>query len=277
MPTPQRFLFFFVLLHLGAFWAEGQAIPSPQTIVVRSGSLKLRALLWQPKGSGPFPAVLFCPGSGANPQPQTLGPIFAKHGYIFLGSFRRGQGLSASQGIESSVLVERERAAHGDDAAGRLQVKLLDGEQLDDELSALAVLRSLRLVDKNRIAVVGHSFGGSLAMLIAEKDQSIRALVSFGGGARSWPRSLYLRERLVQATSKLTTPVFLIHAANDYSTDPGKVLDAELGRQQKTHLLKIYPPFGATASEGHGLIYLSVATWERDVFGFLDQYTGPAK
>jgi hypothetical protein len=86
-----------------------------------------------------------------------------------------------------------------------------------------------------------------------------------------------LRERLVQATKKLTTPVFLIHAANDYSTDPGKVLDAELARQQKTHLLKIYPPFGTTASEGHGLIYLSVATWERDVFGFLDQYTGSAQ
>jgi dienelactone hydrolase len=205
-----------------------------------------------------------------------LGPIFAQHGYIFLGSFRRGQGLAANQGVESSVRVERERAARGDEAAGRLQLNLLEGEQLDDELSALAVLRSLANVDPGRIAVVGHSFGGPLAMLIAERDHSIRAVANFGGGAHSWPLSSYLRERLMQAASKLTTPVLFIHAANDYSTDPGKVLDAELARQGKTHQLKIYPAFGASTAEGHNLIYLSVGTWEQDVFAFLDQYTRPA-
>jgi dienelactone hydrolase len=170
--------------------------------------------------------------------------------------------------------VERERAAHGDDAADRLQLRFLEGEQLNDQLSAVAVLRSLRIVDAGRIAVVGHSFGGLLAMLMAERDPSIRAVVNFGGGARSWPLSSYLRGRLMQATNKLAAPVFFIHAANDYSTDPGTVLDAELARKGKTHLLKIYPAFGASTREGHNLIYLSVSTWEREVFAFLDQYTG---
>src|SRR5215470_1073577 len=177
MPKSQRLLFLIALIALAACWAPGQTTQSPKTIVVRSGSLKLRALLWQPQGKGPFPAVLFCPGSGLNPQPKTLGPIFAKRGYVLLGLFRRGQGLSANQGSDSSVLVQRERAAHGDDAANRLQVKLLEGEQLDDQLSALAVLRSLGIVDASRIALVGHSFGGSLALLIAERDPSIRAIV----------------------------------------------------------------------------------------------------
>ncbi|HKE58007.1 MAG TPA: hypothetical protein VKB46_14940, partial [Pyrinomonadaceae bacterium] len=81
------------------------------------------------------------------------------------------------------------------------------------------------------------------------------------------------RDRLIQATRNLTAPVFFIHAANDYSTDPGKLLDAELARQGKAHQLQIYPPFGSTTTEGHGLIYLSIATWENDVFAFLEQHT----
>jgi carboxymethylenebutenolidase len=246
---------------------------SPKTINVPSGSLKLKAKMWQPKGTGPFPAVLFCPGSGLHPQPENLGPVFAKHGYVFFALFRSGQGLSTGQGVETSVRVEGERGSNGDDAANVLQVKLLEGEQLDQELSGLTTLRSLGIVDQKRIAVVGHSFGGMLAMLLAERDPSIRAVVNFGGGARSWPRSSYLRDRVVQAIPKITTPVFSIYAANDYSTEPGKVLDDELGRQGKRHRLTIFPAFGTSVGEGHNIIYFSVGTWEREVFEFIDEYT----
>jgi dienelactone hydrolase len=253
--------------------AGAQTISGPRRVVVPSGSFKLQAQLWQPKGRGPFPAVLFCPGSGLHPQPEILGPIFAKHGYVFLALFRSGQGLSANQGTETSVRVEAERSAKGDEVANILQVKLLEGEQLDQELSGLAKLRSLTIVDSKRVAVVGHSFGGMLAMLLAERDPSIRAIVNFGGGARSWPRSSYFRDRVLLAASKFKIPVFSLYTANDYSTDPGKVLDTELTRQGKTHKLKILPAFGSTVSEGHNLVYLSIETWEREVFEFLDEFS----
>jgi len=270
-----RVLLFSLVLHGSVVWVNSQTVVGPRTIAVRSGSLKLRALLWQPSGRGPFPAVLFCPGSGQNPTPEILGPLFAKHGYVFLALFRRGQGLSANQGEESSVLVRRERAAKGDDAANRLQLRLLETEELNDELSGLTFLRSLPGVDSRRVSVVGHSFGGPLALLLAERDPSLRAVVSFGGAAASWPRSSYLRERLLGAVKKLTTPVFFIYAANDYSITPGEVLDAELARLGKVHRLKVFPAFGQTVSEGHNLIYLSVASWEREVFAFLAEHTSP--
>jgi hypothetical protein len=38
----------------------------PDTVVVRSGSLSLRGVLWTPAGKGPFPAVLFNHGSYAH-------------------------------------------------------------------------------------------------------------------------------------------------------------------------------------------------------------------
>jgi dienelactone hydrolase len=268
-----RLLILCLLFHAGVVCVNSQTVRGPRSVLVRSGSLQLRALVWRPKGRGRFPAILFCPGSGQNPSPVTLGPVFAKHGYVFLELFRRGQGLSASQGPESSSLVQRERAANGDDAANRLQLRLLETDELDAELSGLAFLRSLPGVDLKRIAVVGHSFGGSLALLLAERDHSLRAVVDFAGAAASWPRSTYLRERLISAANKLTAPVFFIHAANDYSTTPGEVLDSELARLGKTHRLKVFPAFGQTVNEGHNFIFFSVRTWERDVFAFLDEHT----
>jgi hypothetical protein len=60
----------------------------------------------------------------------------------------------------------------------------------------------------------------------------------------------------------------LVHAANDYSTVPGKIMAEELGRP---HLLKIYPPVGKTPDDGHNFVYTTVGRWENDVFKFLDQ------
>jgi hypothetical protein len=36
----------------------------PETVVVPSGNLRLKAFLWKPNGPGPFPTVLFNHGSG---------------------------------------------------------------------------------------------------------------------------------------------------------------------------------------------------------------------
>ena len=268
----KRILLLFLFVHSLAVYTNGQL--KPRTLVVRSGPFELRAQLFQPNGPGPFPAVLFSPGSGQSPSINNVGRLFARHGYVLLALYRRGQGLSADQGPESGALVTRERATNGDVAANRLQMSLLEGEQLQETLDALVVLRSVQGVDTNRIALVGHSFGGSLSMLVAERDPSIRAIVNFAGAAGSWNRSALLRERLIAATRKLQSPMLYIQAANDYSTVPGEVLSAELQRLGKTHRLKTYPAFGKTAAAGHSILYLSIETWQQDVFDFLDEFVG---
>ena len=63
---------------------------------------------------------------------------------------------------------------------------------------------------------------------------------------------------------------------NDYSITPGKVLDEAMACRRVPHKLKIYPAYGRTPSDGHGLLYLALSAWERDVFGFLNAYLGPA-
>ena len=268
---------------------EGQPSANPDTVDVRSGALQLRALLWRPDGLGPFPAILFNHGSGRAPQlgaedrppsrrrdprarPDILGPLFARHGYVFLVPFRRGQGLSADQGISSTDSLLRERATRGADAENRLQVRLLETDQLDDALAALALLRTLPEVDARRVAVVGHSYGGSLTLLLAERDSSLRAAVDFAGASNSWGRSPQLRARLLAAVRRTQVPTFFIHAANDYSVAPARAMAAEMARLRKSHRVKIYPRFGRTPDEGHSFVYLAASTWEAEVFAFLSDH-----
>ena len=79
-----------------------------------------------------------------------------------------------------------------------------------------------------------------------------------------------MRARLLAAVGHTAAPIFFIHAANDYSVAPAKALSAEMARLGKPHRVKIYPPTGQTADEGHAFLYQRVDAWESDVFAFLD-------
>ena len=111
-----------------------------------------------------------------------LAPIFLKHGYAFLYVCRRGQGLSADQAPFMQDFLPREQSAKGKEARQRLHYKLVTSEHLDDALAGLAFLKTAPGIDPERIAIVGHSFGGVLTLLSGEHDASIRAEVTFGAG-----------------------------------------------------------------------------------------------
>jgi carboxymethylenebutenolidase len=252
--------------------AQSQA-SDPQTVAVASGALTLHGLLWRPAGAGPFPAVLFNHGSGPSSdpgKPTALGPVFARHGYLFLYLYRRGAGLSADQGTDSEALMNAARAERGEEGRNEVQLQLLETE-LGDVLAGVTFLRARPDVDARRIAAAGHSFGGQLTLLLAERDAGIRAAVVFGSAAVSWSSSPKLRARLLAAVDRTDVPVFFIYAANDFSVEPGKALAAEMSRLHKPSMLKIYPPVGQSAREGHDFAYSGLSTWEPDVFAFLDE------
>ena len=254
--------------------AQSTSSVTADRVVVSSGTLHLTGLLWKPTGSGPFPAVLFNHGAGRTDpaRPQNIGPAFAKHGYAFLYLFRRGYGLSATQGEFMRDVLDREAKARGEEARRRLQLVLLTTDHLDDVRAGLAFLKRVEGVDAGRIAVAGHSFGGQLALLAAERDTSVRAAVTFAAAAQAWDGSLELRERLLAAVRNIQAPIFLTHAANDFSIAPGQVLAAELTRTKRPHELKIYPAVGDTPAAGHQAVYSDIKTWEADVFRFLDEH-----
>lgn len=258
--------------------AQTGDLVKPDTVIVRCDSIDLYALVFRPKGKEPCPAILFNHGrsitfderKNKTSQASILGQLFAARGYIFFAFFRRGEGLSLDKGVHIGQLLDQERAAHGAEAANRLQIQLLRTRELDDALRALAIMKTIPGVDPSRVGVVGHSFGGSLALLVAARDTAIKATVDFSGGAGSW-NNPDLRNTLIAAVNQLTSPVLFLFASNDYSVEPGRVLAAELARLGKVHQLRVFPPFGKTPAEGHNFVYSAVEKWDVVVFPFLDQ------
>lgn len=255
----------------------------PQMVEFPSGALHIKAYLWKPAGPGPFPAVLFSHGSGGNEagitagieiteSAQILAPFFIQHGYALLYPFRRGHGPSADQSPFMQDVLSREEKEKGREARQHLQFKLLITDQLDDMRAALVFLKTVPGIDIHRIAVAGHSFGGQLALLLAERDNTLRAAVTFAAAAGSWERSAELRERLLTAVRNTDAAIMLIHAENDYSTAAGRALAEELERLHKPHSLRIYPKVGLSPDDGHNMLYENIPAWEQDVFEFLDQH-----
>jgi carboxymethylenebutenolidase len=254
-----------------------------ETVTVESGALRLHAMVFRPVGKGPFPAVLFNHGSYGRgdvltaEQAAAFGEVFARHGYVLLFLFRRGVGLSADQGKPEGQIMSEAFSAGGSEARNRAQASLLDGEALQEVLAGLASMKARPDVDAERIALAGHSFGGSMSLLVAAREPGVHAVVLFASTSRSWGRSADLRARLRAAARTIRAPVLFMHAANDYSTAPGTVLASERKKLGLPQRLEIYPSFGSTASEGHNFLYSSVGTWESDVFAFLDESLNSAK
>src|ERR1700688_1516347 len=107
--------------------SRGQTSGDAETVVVHNGSATLHAMLWRPQGRGPFPAILLNHGSGRTREDlerlgayeqnaEKLGPVFARHRYVFLYLFRRGVGPSTNQGANAVDLLNSESATHGQNA-----------------------------------------------------------------------------------------------------------------------------------------------------------------
>lgn len=282
MVKPYAFVLSSLLLTLPSVTSTGQPSDGPETVAIHNGPVTLHAMVWRPQGSGPFPAILLNHGSGRSREQlerlgpyernaEILGPVFSRHGYVFLYLFRHGVGRSSDQGANAFDLMNKESDEHGEEARNALQLRLLETRDMDDALSGLTFLRALPYVDARNIALVGHSFGGSLTVLLAEREPNLRAVVVFSGAGYSFDRSPALRARLLTATDRIGAPVFFIHAENDYSLSSGKVLDARREQIGKPHRLKIYPPIGQTVDDGHDFLHLGVSIWEPDVFAFLDE------
>jgi dipeptidyl aminopeptidase/acylaminoacyl peptidase len=145
----------------------------PETVTFPSGEITLHGVLYKPEGTGPFPAVIYnhgsAPGMMSKAAFAALGPVFASHGWVFFGPYRRGQGLSASAGPYIGDQIAAAEKAGGVSAAAATMVRLLERDHLDDQFAALAWLRKQSFVQRNRIAVAGNSFGGIETVLGVER------------------------------------------------------------------------------------------------------------
>src|SRR5438876_10418821 len=134
------------LAFLALFWL----LPLPflsgaDDVTFPSGDITLHGVVYRPEGKGPFPAVVYNHGSAEGMISKTgfdaLGPVFASHGWVFFGPYRRGQGLSASAGPYISDQIAAAEKSGGITAGAAVLVRVLETDDLNDQLAARTWLR----------------------------------------------------------------------------------------------------------------------------------------
>src|SRR6202167_5410019 len=122
MPAERILAFFWLLPFPFLSGADGVTFPS--------GDITLHGVVYRPEGKGPFPAVVYNHGSAAGMISKTgfeaLGPVFASHGWVFFGPYRRGQGLSASAGPYIGDQIAAAEKSGGISAGVAAMVRLLE-------------------------------------------------------------------------------------------------------------------------------------------------------
>jgi dienelactone hydrolase len=258
-----------------ASWHAASVVaqPSPagvskERVTFKSDQLTLVGFLFKPDGPGPFPGLVWNHGSEKSPgtmrQFDAVAAIFVPAGYVVFAPMRRGHGDS-----EGPYIMDQLRRAQEGRAAPALAVRLLEGEQLADQLAGLAYVKSLPYVDSRRLVVAGCSFGGIETLLAAERGAGYRAAAAISPGALSWNGNPLLRDRLVAAVRKTEIPVFIIQPPKDASLEPSRVLGAELERRGTPHAVKVYPADMPEDQQGHcfgGARGMHV--WAPDVLAF---------
>jgi carboxymethylenebutenolidase len=241
----------------------------PELIEFKSGDLDLRGFIWKPSGDGPFPAVLWNHGSEKSPgSVDTVALYFVSKGYVFFVPHRRGQGRSPGPYIMDELSMTGSRLS---DERGRREIELHE-THLEDQLAALEYLQNLTFIDRNRIAVMGFSFGGIQTMLAVERGPGYRVAVNCSGAAETWRGSSALRSRLTAAASKAAMPVFFLQAENDHDLTPNRVLSEEVRKAGQPEEAKVYPPFGSGPREGHSFCVRGTEAWGPDVLKFIERH-----
>ncbi len=253
----------------------GRSSQGGEIVTFPSGNLTLHGVIYKPKGEGRFPAVLYnhgsAPGMMSSQAFAALGPVFARHGWVFFGPYRRGQGLSAGAGPYIRDQIAAAWKKGGIRRAAATMVRLLQTTHLDDQLAGLAWLRRQPFVQPGRIAVMGTSFGGVETVLGAEHG-TYCAAIDVSGGAESWAQAPELQSLMEQAVVNSRAPIFFFQPRNDYNLAPSRTLAAAMKRAGKVFKLKIYPPYGKSVGEAHSFGYFGGRIWGKDVFRFLNQY-----
>ncbi|MFP6744476.1 MAG: dienelactone hydrolase family protein [Alphaproteobacteria bacterium] len=147
----------------------------------------------------------------------------------------------------------------------------LDRES-DDVLAALNVAAARPEIDAGRLGVMGSSFGGTVSLLAAAKTGRFRCTVKFAGAAMNWERTPKLCRAMLDATARLTAPIYFLQAENDYSVAPTIELAATMAGGTVEVRSKVFPAFGLSHDEVHIFERAGPLIWGPEIRRFLQRW-----
>ncbi|MBV8683004.1 MAG: alpha/beta fold hydrolase [Caulobacteraceae bacterium] len=134
-----------------------------------AGHDRLAGTLTLPPGKGPFPAVVLIAGSGAHDRDET---IFGHRPFRVLADHLTRRGLAVLRYDKRGV-----GASTGDYASATT------ADFADDANAAVRFLAARRDIDGRRIGLIGHSEGGLIAPMVADRDRKVAFVVLMAGPA----------------------------------------------------------------------------------------------
>lgn len=119
----------------------------------QSAGIKLAGTLTTPAGKGPFPAVVLLTGSGPEDRDETL---FGHKPFAVLADYLTRRGVAVLRFDDRGV-----------DQSGGTLAGTTSADYAADARAALAWLRTQPGINPRRVGLVGHSEGGTAAILAA--------------------------------------------------------------------------------------------------------------
>jgi hypothetical protein len=79
----------------------------------------------------------------------------------------------------------------------------------------------------------------------------------------------------IGAVGHAPAPVVIIQGVKDFSVAPRRVLHAALEAVHRPSELRIYPPYGSSADDGHNFGWRGSDVWMKDALAFMEARCRP--
>jgi dipeptidyl aminopeptidase/acylaminoacyl peptidase len=161
-------------------------------VTIWSDGTRMAGDLYRPKELKPtdkLPAIVFIHGTGGVKKAgfsARLGAAFAAHGYLFLNFDYRGWGESESKLLMPEKMPDPDEKGEVTVKARAVRWQMDFQDQIIDIRNAIAFMAGEPNADRERIGVLGTSYGGGLATWTAAYDPRVKCAAvqvpGMGGG-----------------------------------------------------------------------------------------------
>ncbi len=150
--------------------------------------IELAGTLVIPAGEGPFPAVVFATGSGAQNRDEEL---MGHKPFLVIADYL------ARRGIASLRCDDRGVGGSTGDAASATTM-----DKADDAEAAFEYLASRPEARKGAVGIIGHSEGGVIAPIVASRNARVGFVVLLAGPGLVGEELLYLQGALIARAAR---------------------------------------------------------------------------